>query len=107
MSSPERDQTTEPHAATRSAFGRLFRNPETGELAIVQLPNIPLWIFIVATAGRLLLRPHGAVATAVSIVSGIAIVWWSIDEILRGDSLFRRMLGGVVLAAIVAGLLMR
>jgi hypothetical protein len=94
-------------AAHRSAVDRFFRNPETGELAVVQAPNLPLAIFMVATGVRLLFHPEGDVGTVVSVVSGVSLAWWAIDEILRGDSPFRRVLGAVVLASIVVGLVMR
>jgi hypothetical protein len=92
---------------SRSVIGRFFRNPETGELAIVQVPNLPLGIFLAATIVRLVLHPHGAVATAASVIAGVGLVWWSVDEIARGESPFRRVLGGVVLGGFVLGLLMR
>ncbi len=95
------------HPSSRSALGRFFRNSETGELAIVQVPNLPLAIFLAATAVRLVVKPHGSMATVVSAVSTIGLVWWSVDEIARGDSPFRRVLGGVVLAGVVVGLAMR
>jgi len=94
-------------AESQSTFGRFFRNPKTGELAIVQFPNVPLAIFLVATALRLLFHPHGAVATAASVVAGVGLVWWSVQEIARGDSVFRRLLGGAVLVSFLLGLLMR
>jgi hypothetical protein len=94
-------------ATSHSVFTRFFGNPETGELAIVQMPNPPLAIFLVATAVRLAFRPDGAFGTAVSVVAGVSIVWWSLDEIIRGDSLFRRALGGVVLGGFALRLLMR
>lgn len=78
-----------------------FRDPSTGGLVIAQAPNLPLWIFIGATAVRLLLGPDGAAATITSIVSHTALAWWAVDEIVRGDSRFRRVLGGVVLATTV------
>lgn len=78
-----------------------FRNPSTGRLVIAQAPNLPLWIFIGATAVRLLFGPEGAAATVTSIVSYAALAWWAVDEIVRGDSRFRRVLGGVVLATTV------
>jgi hypothetical protein len=37
----------------------------------------------------------------------VSIVWWAVDEIVRGDSAFRRVLGGVVLVGSVLGLVMR
>ena len=93
--------------ADRSLFDKVFRNPDTGELAIVQVPNVPLIVFLVATAVRMALHPHGTAGTAVSVVSAVALGIWSIDEIARGDSLFRRILGGVVLVTMVVGLLTR
>ena len=85
-------------------FDKIFRNPDTGELAIVQLPNLPLAVFLLATAVRMAAHPEGAAGTAVSVVSGLALGVWSIDEIARGDSLFRRLLGAAVLVTMVAGL---
>lgn len=82
-----------------------FRDPFTGRLVIVQAPNLALWIFIGATAVRLLLDPDGAAATITSIVSRAALVWWAVDEIVRGDSRFRRVLGGVVLATTAIALI--
>jgi hypothetical protein len=93
--------------ADRSLFDKVFRNPDTGELAIVQVPNLPLIVFLVATAVRMAFHPHGTAGTAVSVVSAVALGIWSIDEIARGDSLFRRVLGGVVLVTMVVGLLTR
>lgn len=84
-----------------SLFDRIFRNPSTGDIVIAQVPNLPLWIFLATTAVRLALHPHGAAGTAVSIVGGLALLWWSIGEIGWGASLFRRILGGVVLAGLV------
>jgi hypothetical protein len=92
--------------ARRSAVDRFFRNPETGEVVVAQWPNLPLAIFLVATAVRMVFHPAGGVGTAVSVIGTSALVWWSVDEIVRGDSPFRRVLGGVVLLGTVAGLLL-
>lgn len=99
--------TTHPEEADRSVFDKIFRNPDTGELAIVQLPNLPLAVFLVATAVRMAAHPLGTAGIAVSVVSGVALGVWSIDEIARGDSLFRRLLGAVVLVTMVVGLVAR
>jgi len=94
---------------TRRSWQRLvdwlFRNPKTGDLAIVQVPNLPLAIFLVGAAISRLAHPTGATGTAVSIVSDAALVWWAGDEVLRGSSRFRRMLGAVVLVGLVVSLL--
>jgi hypothetical protein len=86
---------------------RFFRNPKTGELVIAQRPNLPLAIFLVATLVRLAFDPQGAVGTAVALVAALGLVWWAVAEIVRGDSPFRRVLGGVVLVAFAVGRLMR
>lgn len=87
-----------------SALSRFFRNPETGEVVVAQLPNLPLAVFLAATAVRLVLSPEGTAGTVVSVVGTAGLAWWAADEILRGDSPFRRVLGAVVLATVVAGL---
>jgi hypothetical protein len=86
---------------------RFFTNPDTGDLAIFQVPNPPLIVFFVAALVRRALHPHGAFGTAVSIVAGVSLAVWSILEIAKGHSPFRRVLGGVVLVAMIAGLLLR
>ena len=95
-------------AATRdrSALSRFFRNPQTGEIVVAQPPNPPLLVWLVATLIRLVLSPHGATATALSVVATASLVIWSLLEIARGDSPFRRLLGGVVLTAVVLGALL-
>ena len=86
---------------------RFFENPETGRVVIAQPPNLPLAIFIAATAVRLIVRPEGDLGTATSVIGTGALAWWAADEILRGDSPFRRVLGAVVLVATVIGALTR
>ena len=89
----------------RSGLGWFFRNPNTGRVVLAQAPNPPLWVFLAATAVRLLSNPEGTTATVVSIVSTAALVVWSLLEIAHGSSPFRRVLGSVVLGAVVVGLL--
>jgi hypothetical protein len=76
----------------------LFRSRETGRITIAQMPNLPLWIFIVAAALRAVLDPTGGARTTINVVATGALVWWAIDEIARGVNPWRRILGGVVLA---------
>jgi hypothetical protein len=99
--------STQPATRQHSAVGRFFRNPDTGELAIVQVPNLPLAIFLVATAVRMLFHPSGSVATGVSVIAGVSLLWWAIDEVIRGNSPFRRVLGAAVLVGSVLSFLMR
>jgi hypothetical protein len=50
-------QTTERHGVDR-----FFRNPETGKVAVVQLPNLPLVLFLLLRSIELVLSPEGWVA---------------------------------------------
>lgn len=93
--------TSAPH---RSLFDRLCRNPETGEVAIAQRPNLPLSVFLITLALRLAFHPHGTVGATVSIVGSLSLVAWAVLEVTRGDSWFRRALGTVVLASLAINL---
>ena len=85
----------------------LFRNRQTGQITIVQLPNAPLILFLVAETARLLFHPRGTVATTVTVVAVVALIVWAGDEIVRGVNPWRRILGGVVLGFTIAGALLR
>jgi hypothetical protein len=89
----------------RSAVARFFTNPDTGRLAVAQWPNLPLIIFLAATGVRVLSHPQRTAGTAVAVARGAAILVWSLLEIARGDSPFRRVLGAAVLAVTIAGIL--
>lgn len=80
----------------------LFRDREAGRIVIAQLPNPPLIIFLGASLIRRLGDPEGDVRTVVTLVAAGALLWWALDEVLRGVNPFRRILGAVVLALTVA-----
>lgn len=90
---------------TQHAVGRFFRNPETGKVVVVQVPNLPLALFLVARGLEWLLSPHGAVHAVLHWGGTAALVWWAVDEVARGSSPFRRVLGGVVLVLLAVSLL--
>jgi hypothetical protein len=94
-----------PTSERRSAIGRFFRNPETGELVVAQLPNLPLSVWLAATLGRLVIAPRGSVGTALSVIGTVSLALWAVLEVARGDSPFRRVVGGLVLAGVVLVLL--
>ena len=97
--------------ASKSRLARVihwcFRDQRTGQLAVIQMPNLPLMVFIVLSVVRTFVHSQGAAVTAVSVVAGAALIWWAGEEIVRGDSRFRRALGAVVLLAFVARLMMK
>ncbi|HUR47980.1 MAG TPA: hypothetical protein VMY88_00420 [Acidimicrobiales bacterium] len=84
----------------------MFRSRETGEVVFVQAPNIPLGVFFVAAAIRRFAHLDGTPRTVISVIAFVSLMWWAIDEMLRGVNPFRRLLGGVVVASTVGGLLL-
>ncbi|HEV1997037.1 MAG TPA: hypothetical protein VGR61_02770 [Candidatus Dormibacteraeota bacterium] len=99
------DRTTKaPH---NDPIGWLFRSRTTGKITIAQTPNLPLLVFLLAMADRLVLHPRGSVGVAVGAVATLALVAWALLEVYRGVNPFRRIVGGVVLVAQVAALLAR
>ena len=86
-----------------SPLSSFFRNPESGEVVVAQMPNVPLWVFLAATAMRLLVHPTGTLGTTVSVIGTAGLVVWAVLEIIGGDSPFRRVLGAVVVIGLVVG----
>ena len=91
----------------RAGVSRFFRNPKSGDVVVAQMPNIPLWLFLAATAARALLHPKGTAGTGISIVAGVSLAVWAVLEIARGESPFRRVLGTIVLVGSLLGYLVR
>lgn len=91
----------------RTWFDWMFRSRVDGRVVIGQFPNVALIVFIVATVLRWLLSPHGTAGVALDVVATGALVWWAVDEVLRGVNPWRRLLGSAVLTLVVVGLLAR
>ena len=93
---------TDPAPARPTSAAWWFRSAD-GQLALWQLPNPALSVWLVAVVlGRLDLST--AHATAVDGVRHGALLVWALDEVVRGASPFRRVLGAVVLAVQLASL---
>ncbi len=74
---------------------------------MAQAPNLALVVFAVATvAGRLLDGHHQASRVLSDVASG-AIVFWSLDELIRGVNPWRRVLGAVVLTVTLVSVVRR
>lgn len=75
-----------------------------GHTTLAQWPNPALWVWLVA----LVVSWSGVLSdersTTVRDVGRGALIVWSLDELVRGASPFRRLLGAVVLAAQLYGL---
>ena len=76
-----------------------------GRLVLWQWPNpaLGVWMFALVLGRFELSASH---ATVVDGVRHGALLVWSLDEVLRGASPFRRLLGSVVFAAQIASLVL-
>jgi hypothetical protein len=91
----------------RGGVDWLFRDRTTGRIVVMQVPNLPLAIFLVATVVRVVAHPHGTAGKVLSAVGTAGLVVWAGEEVWKGVNPFRRILGGVVLVAVVVGLVGR
>jgi hypothetical protein len=89
-------------AAARRAANFLFRNRCTGEITIGQFPNLPLAIFVAATAAEWLGVNDGTAGAIVDWVRVGSLGWWAGWELTSGVNPFRRGLGAAGLAAVAA-----
>ena len=94
-----------PTAGTvRSALNWVFRDRRTGRIVIAQFPNIPLAVWIIATALRWL--THGTTNTVLTVIATLALIIWAADEIVRGVNPWRRFLGATVLGGLIVSVSM-
>ena len=75
-----------------------FRDAE-GRLTLWQLPNPALATWLVTVVLGLLDLPADKANTVEGVRRGALLVW-AVDEVVRGSSPFRRVLGAVVLAGV-------
>ena len=62
---------------TLAALARFFTNADTGRVVVVQPPNLPLAVFLVATVVRWLAHPAGTAGTVVTAVGRGALLVWA------------------------------
>jgi hypothetical protein len=97
--------TNRPLSARVRSGSWWFRDRD-GHLAVGQFPNPALFVWFAAMVlGRFELS--GTHATTVDGVGIGALLVWALDEVVRGASPFRRLLGVVVLTAQLASLTLR
>jgi hypothetical protein len=74
----------------------LLRDRRTGKRVVVQVPNVPLLVWVATVVLRRFWHPG-----ALDVIGTTALVVWAGDEVARGVNPFRRLLGAAVLAALV------
>lgn len=92
---------------TKRIIEWLLLDRTTGRITIVQFPNVPLGIFLIASALRWFASPDGTTGTVVSVVATGGLLWWAIDEIVRGVNPFRRALGASIFVVTVVMMFVR
>jgi hypothetical protein len=91
--------------SARLTSGSWWFRASDGSLTLWQLPNPALWVWAVAlVVGRFDLS--AAHADTVDGVRHGAQLVWGLDELVRGASPIRRVLGAVILCAQLAGLVL-
>lgn len=85
-------------------FKRFFQD-EKGDWAIYQRPNLLLTSWLVIVVVNLIFF-HGHNEKCM-MLGNVVLFSWAYLEYTRGNSLFRKCLGGVVAIGIVAGILVR
>jgi hypothetical protein len=68
----------------------------------VQRPNVPLLVWLAASIPGWLTHLHDPWSMALRVTAMIALVVWAGDEIARGTTPFRRLLGTAVLGLLIA-----
>ena len=75
----------------RSLVDWCLRARDTDRIAIIQFPNIRLWVFFTTVALRVV--TSGSPRTALDWIGAIALGTWAMDEVIRGVNPWRRLLG--------------
>lgn len=84
-----------------SLFDKIFKNKD-GAIIIWQNPNIPLWGWIVSSILGVILK-HGAVHSGFQHLAEASLFTWAYLELRSGESIFRRVLGAIVLVSVAYG----
>jgi hypothetical protein len=82
-------------------FDKVFRN-QHGQIVLWQTPNVPLWGWIASTVLGIIFK-HTSLHSGLQNAGKAFLFTWSYLEIRTGESMFRRILGAIVMAGIVYG----
>lgn len=89
----------------KSLHSRIFLDKDS-KLVLVQFPNAALAVAIIAWVGLVFINaaPYNNILT---FIYRIALVSWGVLEIGWGDTIFRRILGLLVILSIGFGMIFR
>lgn len=80
----------------------LYRNPRTGRRVRGEFPNTAMFAFQSSFAASVFV-PDDDVAAVARDVAFFSLMWWAADELIRGHSPFRRLIG-LATIVVVGGL---
>ncbi len=80
----------------KSVCEQLFYDKH-GKLVIVQVPNLPLLIWIIGTLSGHIFNLNTRLAAWLAVITFLALLTWALVEVISGSSRFRRILGLVIL----------
>lgn len=85
-----------------AAFDWMFRDRDTGRVTVAQFPNPALAVFLTTVVlGHV--TDEGSAAGLVARWTGtVALAWWAVAELRSGVNPWRRLLGLVGLAVVLA-----
>jgi hypothetical protein len=81
-------------------FDRVFRDRE-GKIVLVQLPNLTISVWAVASLLKLILTT-GKINLGLDVVAFGSLFTWAWEEIFQGVNYFRRALGLLVIIGLIA-----
>lgn len=84
---------------TKRLIDRLFHD-KTGSYVIGQPPNIPVVLAVIALIGTYVAQNNSMLERFFELFAFGSVFLWTYLEIMYGESLFRRVLGVVVLIAL-------
>jgi hypothetical protein len=83
-----------------TSVDKVFRDNE-GNIVIAQMPNLPLIVWIV-TSILALIFTTGKINTLLDVLANGSLFTWAWLELSQGVNYFRRALGLIVLAGLIA-----
>src|SRR3954464_4723999 len=92
----DRDAPARQLSGPRRILDRFVRDPRTGRVALAQVPNpaLGVWALTTVALGAGVLAERTA---ELRWIGAGALIAWGADEVIRGASPARRLLGAVVL----------
>lgn len=89
----------------KSVFGMAFFKDKDGKWTVIQFPNplLVTWLFLMLLQ---MFMSASHLKSSIHQFSSAVLFAWAYMEVIRGDSSFRRLLGGIVLLVVLAGFFM-